>query len=289
MLLRKKTLIQDVKPIRRRAPVLNPNKRTVFKTKRKSLSKKKKIYFYLLVAFAVIIISAAYYVLFWSSLFKITEPIVVGNSRVSTDFIQEQINSHISGNLFGIFPRRAILSINRQAITASILNASSAIETVDVRKELPNILKVVISEREPLAIWSAAGQFYFVDDRGIAYDEIMRSESRDASVPVIVDEHNKATVEGDRVMTKETLDFVISTYSAFSTVEDLSINFFIAPSRLAPDLTLVTNEGWKVLFDTSRDGESQIKILREVLEREVEDTNTLEYIDLRIPGRVFVQ
>jgi len=190
---------------------------------------------------------------------------------------------------FWIIPGDALLAMPREQMEQAVQQAVPAIASVEVRKELPNILKVVITEREPLAIWSAAGQFFFVDAGGIAYDEIQRSESRDVSLPVIVDEGAKTTLEHDRVVTQETLEFVRGIFADVTQRVGIGINFFVAPSRLAPDVTLVTSEGWKIIFDATKSAEQQVTILKEVLDKQVKDKKNLEYIDLRIPGRVFVK
>ncbi len=281
--------MSDIRPAKRRTPHIKPHRRTLIKNSRRPARTSRQIIKYGISFFALILIVATYIVLFRSSLFMITEPIIVGNVRVDQNMVQEKIDPLLAGSRWGLFPKRVLFVVSPTEIKELVKNSASAILSVDVRKELPNILKVEITEREPLAIWSAAGQFFFIDKEGIAYDKILRSESKDANISLITDEHNKPTVEGDRVITNDTLKFVRTISDSFSTVGDLGVNFFIAPSRLAPDLTLVTSEGWKVVFDTSSDADLQISTLREVLKSKVSNTNQLNYVDLRIPGRVFIK
>lgn len=251
--------------------------------------KSKKATKYALSFLVVALLAATYFVLFLSPLFKVDQPIIVGTNRVDKDKLARIVQPYLAGYHWGLFPKRVLFVINPKQIESALVSATPAVAAIEVRKEIPNILKVAVTEKEPLAIWSAGGQFFFVDEKGVAYDKIQRSESSDANIPVIADEHNKPTVQGDRVITKITLSFLKTISDSFITLNDLSVNFFVAPSRLAPDLTVVTNDGWKIIFDTSQDALAQINALKEVLKSQVDDPKKLEYIDLRIPGRVFVK
>ena len=238
---------------------------------------------------ALILLGGVYGVLFWSPTFRIDQPIVTGTERTDPTDIQAAVAPLLDKMRWLILPNRALLAAPSGELAEAAQSVSGSIESVTVKKELPNVLKLEVQEREPLAIWSAAGDFFFVDERGITYDHIERGESRDVSLPVIVDERSSATVEGDRVTTEESLRFVSTIYAELTRGGGIGVNFFVAPSRLAPDLILVTSEGWKVFFDTTTDAHTQVLTLQTVLKEQVKDRRNLDYVDLRVPGRVFVK
>lgn len=279
----------DIKPGRRRGPLKRPHSKTLYRVRQK-----KKLFSVRQIRIAVIslifiLLVAIFYTLFWTDLFRVKEPVIVGTKRIAPSKISQVLEPLLAGLRWKIVPANALLAISPNKIRANLKDVSPVVADVEVQRALPDILKIKIKEREPLAIWSAAGKFFFVDKRGIAYEEILRSESRDVSLPVIVDERHRATIDGDRVITVESLEFVKKTYANITRQADIGINFFIAPSRLAPDLILVTSEGWKIYFATAQDPKIQAAILQEVLGTQVKDRSTLQYIDLRIPGRVFVK
>ncbi len=274
---------------RRRFNRSHAHRRTLYQTKQKNWHVSGKVLQIALIVAVVALLITIFLVLFWSRLFRIDQPIITGAARVSTEAILTAVSPILNTSRFWILPGNALLGVSNKQVEQAALQTSPAIASVEVRKELPNVLKIIIHEREPLAIWSAAGQFFFIDERGIAYDEILRSESRDVSLPVIVDEGARATVEQDRVVTEETLQFVRAVFADVTRTVGIGINFFVAPSRLAPDLTLVTSEGWKIIFDSTKPADQQVIVLKEVLDNQVKDKKNLEYIDLRIPGRVFVK
>lgn len=287
MLLRQPN-VDSVGP-RRRFNRPRAHRRTVLQKKERNWHVSTKLLQILLIIAVVALLILIFTVLFWTSLFRIDQPVITGVTRVSKESIAEALKPILSARKYLVLPGNALLSISQKQVEQAALQTSPAIASIEVRKELPNVLKIIVHEREPLAIWSAAGQFFFIDERGIAYDEIQRSESRDVSLPVIVDEGARATVEQDRVVTAETLTFVRAVFNDITRTVGIGINFFVAPSRLAPDLTLVTSEGWKIIFDATKPAEQQVIVLKEVLETQVKDKKNLEYIDLRIPGRVFVK
>jgi cell division septal protein FtsQ len=282
-------MVDGMRPIRRRSPRVQAHRRTLYRIKKKNWHVSPRfLSIFLSVLFFVLIISI-YVVLFWTGLFKVSQPVILGATRVSQEAVEAAVAPLIKGTRWWLIPRNALLGISSGEIASVVESVSPAIKEVEVRKELPDVLKINITEREPLAIWSAAGRFFFIDERGIAYDEIVRSESRDVSLPVIVDERHRETAQNDRVITEQALAFVRETYEGLTRMAGVGVNFYIAPSRLAPDLILVTSEGWKVLFDATQPASVQVTTLSEVLKEQVKDRNNLEYIDLRVSGRVFVK
>lgn len=281
--------VDGMRPVRRRAPYLRPHARTLLKTTERNWRVSSGWVGRILAILLVLLVSSIYVLLFWSPQFRIEEPIVLGTERISSAAVVDAVEPLLGGMRGWLAPANALLAAPSDAIKHKITESFSGVADVRVHKELPNALKITLTERKPLAIWSAAGQFFFVDERGVAFDEIVRSESRDVSLPVVVDDHQRATIEGDRVMTEATLTFVRDIFAGITREAGVGINFFVAPSRLAPDLTLVTSDGWKIYFDTEQVAAVQIATLTEVLKSQVKDRGNLEYIDLRIPGRVFVQ
>ncbi|MFO0702565.1 MAG: FtsQ-type POTRA domain-containing protein [Candidatus Andersenbacteria bacterium] len=282
-------VVDDMRPIRRRAPVARPHGKTLYHVRERRLRVSPRAVRGVLVGIVAILLIGVYILIFWTPTFRVEQPVVTGTQRVDASVIQAAVAPQLNGLRWLVFPRRALLSAPTTDIEHAAEQASGSIEHVAVRKELPNTLRLEVTERQPKAIWSAAGNFFFVDDRGIAYDQIQRSESRDVSLPVIVDEAGTPTEAGDRVTTTDALTFVADVYAELTRGGGIGINFFVAPSRLAPDLILVTSEGWKVYFDTTTDAHQQVLTLQTVLKQQVKDRRNLKYIDLRVPGRVFIK
>ena len=281
--------MDDIRQTRRRAPYMRPHARTLMRVSHKQSGMSSRWTARVLIGLLVVLVGSIYALLFWSPQFRVEQPVVTGTERVTGAAVIELVTPLLSGSRWGIAPANALLAAPTSQIEQTITETFSAVASVVVTKELPNVLNISVNERQPLAIWSAAGQFFFVDESGVAYDEIVRSESRDVSLPVVVDERNRTTIENDRVMTEATLVFVRDAFEGITRETGVGINFFVAPSRLAPDLTLVTSDGWRVLFDTEQEAAIQIASLDEILQSQVTDRGSLEYIDLRIPGRVFLK
>lgn len=285
----KPPIVDDMRPVKRRSPVARPHGKTLFRVRERRSRVSPKLVRGVLVGIVVLILGGVYGVLFWSPTFRVETPVIEGTQRVDAALVEAAASQVLDGSRWLVLPNRALLAAPTGELERVAASVSGSIESVTVRKELPSTLKLEIHERQPLAIWSAAGDFFFVDSRGVAYEQIERSESRDVSLPVIVDERSAATVEGDRVTTEASLTFVASVYDELTRGGGIGVNFFVAPSRLAPDLILVTSEGWKVYLATETDAHTQVLTLQTVLKEQVKDRRNLEYIDLRVPGRVFVK
>jgi cell division septal protein FtsQ len=285
----KPPIVDDMRPIRRRTPVAHPHGKTLFRIRERRLRVSPKLVRGILASIIIVLLGGVYGVLFWSPTFRVEAPTVVGTQRVDAAVILAAVTPVLDGSRWLVLPNRALLSAPTADLERAAASVSGSIDYVTVRKELPNTLRLEVQERQPQAIWSAAGDFFFVDDRGVAYEQIERNESRDVSLPVIVDERSSTTVEGDRVTTDASLRFVADVYDELTRGGGIGVNFFVAPSRLAPDLILVTSEGWKVYLATETDAHTQVLTLQTVLKEQVKDRRNLEYIDLRVPGRVFVK
>jgi hypothetical protein len=55
------------------------------------------------------------------------------------------------------------------------------------------------------------------------------------------------------------------------------------------DISVVTQQGVAIYFDTSLDLELQLNHLKQVLSSDIDDVSTIEYIDVRFTDRVYYQ
>jgi len=151
------------------------------------------------------------------------------------------------------------------------------IHEVNVKRKLPDKLKVVVKERKPVAIFtgeaSPAGrqENYLIDKRGVLFEATTSDES------FLISNHKKPKL-GKQVVDEKTMDKILTIQSKLE-----EIKFTKAELKSETRLDLTTQAGWKVYLDLSKDWEWQIKRLKISLEREISETEwkELNYIDLR--------
>lgn len=102
---------------------------------------------------------------------------VVGRDRTSKDAVRQLLETYRG---------QGLMEINLEDIRAELL-AKPWVESVDIRRLLPNSLEVTINEREPLARFFNSEQYELVDLNGLVIPE--QSLAEHDALPVIVGEH----------------------------------------------------------------------------------------------------
>lgn len=87
----------------------------------------------------------------------------------------------------------------------------------------------------------------------------------------------------DEIMSPEMVEFITAIKQGLT--EKKAVDFEIISPE---DLRATTVQGWQIYFNPAYSAGSQLDALKMVLEEEIkQDVETLEYIDLRIQGRVY--
>ncbi|MBR3750718.1 MAG: FtsQ-type POTRA domain-containing protein [Clostridia bacterium] len=118
-----------------------------------------------LVAFLVLILIIALAVFINSSYFNVVE----GSVRISGDerYHFEDITYAAKDNLFGI----NIFKIDEDAIKQCIEDDNPYLEVVNIVRELPNKVEIVVKEREPVFQFIYNGQYYDVAENGVVMSD----------------------------------------------------------------------------------------------------------------------
>ncbi len=125
--------------------------------------------------------------------------------------------------------------------------------------------------------------FYF-DEDGIIFKEAPVSEG---SLILKINDNNKVGVSlGDQVLSSGQLNFIMGFNNKIGDNNRFKIIEFKIKS--APDLEAVTSGGWSIYLDHSQNPSVAAGNLLIILDEAVKNkVSNLEYIDLRIPTRVF--
>lgn len=129
---------------------------------------------------------------------------------------------------------------------------------------------------------------FYLDEEGIIFQESpLISGSLILNIYSSKDEQVKLR---QQVLSPETIDFILilkEELPKIKTAAGLSwqLNNFrvISPE----DLRVKMSTGWQIYFNPAYAAESQLKALEMVLEKQIEETASLEYVDLRIENRVY--
>ncbi len=126
---------------------------------KKRKKRRKKHYFLRFLVLVALI--AGVYVFMTSSVFSIDRIVVEGNTLMSDEDIIKQSGVNTGDNMFKQTGRRV----------KAALSENKYIAGVKVSRELPNIYKIIITERMPVIAVSYEGKYVILDEEGYAVDE----------------------------------------------------------------------------------------------------------------------
>ncbi len=211
-------------------------------------------------------------------------------------------------------PRRSIIFVPISQIENEVLNRYPEVKTVEVVRHLPRSLVVKMEERENIGVWCQIQKTKNKEqgtNQATSTEEVIKEEreieqcfyfDREGvifrSAPLIsgslvlnVYGVNQSPQIRDEIIEPKMIEFILTiregmpkikiAYGSLPEAADFEIVSF-------EDLRMTTARGWQIYFNPEYSAESQLRALEVVWEDEIKDSiNDLEYIDLRIEGRVY--
>jgi hypothetical protein len=179
------------------------------------------------------------------------------------------------------------LSVTRPE--AAIKEHQPAIEEIQILRGIPDTLRVKLIERQPAMMWQAGETWYTVDPSGFVYREQVIPKKEDGSLdfpgtdlPVVVDTRSVPVKITDVIV--RLITFVTELKNRLP--KEVNLRYVRAEvGETTFNVTIVTDAGWNVLFDTTRSLDVQLKTLAKVLESKRGDVK--EYVDVRVRGWVY--
>ncbi len=183
-----------------------------------------------------------------------------------------------------------ILLIQTSGIEQRLLSQIPQIRDVHIIRTLPGTLKIIVQEKTPALLLLSNTKYYFVDTDGVAYEEARLDTLPGTVLPIVKnnDEQAKATL-GQRAVDRVFVEFVLEAQEKTPDISGAQVAEIRIPSLAAREVHFRFTNNWLVRFDTTRSLSTQLQVLRRLLDHTIpeKERNQLEYIDLRIPNRVY--
>lgn len=250
-----------------------------------------KIKFYQILIFLLFL--ALFYFLFFFDYFQIKKTIIINQKFISEDEINKIINPVLTQKRFLIFPGRNVFLVNSKIIKNSLLENIPQIDSVEITKKYPDILKIKINEIEPKVLWQTKDQYYLVDKEGVVrskfenYLDDPQISDLVRNLFKIIDQSGKDIQLKENVIFTKHINFIEKLYEKLPTL-GINIKEIILPSPQAFELHVITDKNFKILFIIEKSIDAQLFNLKLVLEKELQNkTDDLEYIDLRVENWVY--
>ncbi len=239
--------------------------------KKKSFLKSKIFWFSFLGIAMVILI---FYFLFFFPHFQIKDFEISGNQKLSLKQIENILKEKTQSKVL-FFTSRSIFLTDLKEIENEFLRRFPLIETIKLKRRLPQKIWVHIKEREPVAIFCDKEGCFLMDKNGIIFE---KTEMMDDFL--VFKKEIKARV-GEEVIDPQQISLVFEIKEKLEKeLEVFSKEILI---KSLEDFSVVTKEGWQIYFSFKENLFWQLTKLKVVLEMEIppEKRESLEYIDLR--------
>ncbi len=126
---------------------------------------KKKILFSV---FAIAIICSLIYLFLFSKTFEIKAIATKGNSSLSNEEIEGATKEILSEKSYNYILKNNFFILNNEEIKSRLSEKFTEIDSIEVKKILPDKIEIDIKEKNPALIW-CRNECYFVNEEGIAF------------------------------------------------------------------------------------------------------------------------
>lgn len=243
--------------------------------------------------------------------FRIRQIIVAGTQNITEAALQETVTTALSRKRWRAIPHNNFFVLDKQRL-ATIMKTKYPIETVTVKTQFPNTLRLTITERLAFVIYDDGEQYTLVDEEGIPqktlrtvavherkdrvrvgeggktatstvhYPDVAALNARFGTYPVLYSQRKEKI---DPIVIKGAI--IITTY--FSQHTDFATHHFIYPNEYQT-LQVVHRDGITVSFNPFEKLTEQLETFRQAWQREIRKERTKEvYVNARYPGRVYLE
>lgn len=183
-----------------------------------------------------------------------------------------------------------ILFLATDSLAGSLSRDIPQLQNIHIVRKLPGTLKIIVQEKTPVLLLLSNGSYYFVDARGIAYETASLDSLPGIVLPVVKNTDSDARVTlGAPAIDESFVAFISAVQKKMPDIAHAQVVEMKIPSLAAREVHFFLDRNWNILMDTTRPASIQLEVLERLLEHTVtqDEQQTLQYIDLRIPNRVY--
>ncbi len=237
----------------------------------------------------LIALGFAIYFLFFHHLFDIRSIDIKGAQDSTSQKIHSFIEDSISKRFLFIKRSSNIFLISKNDLQALIMSQFPEIETSTITRADHHSLHIEIVERRPSFIYCiAASQVcYNTDIEGLVYDETVPSSG---SIFIrITDQRPNISIEKGKTIDKKEFLPMFQALRDILQKQNIGVSQYIIPDIRLDELEIQTTAGWKILLNTQTDLQKQIIYFISYFQKAMtsDQKNNLQYVDLRLPERIY--
>lgn len=181
------------------------------------------------------------------------------------------------------------------------LNERLFVSSITVDKSKNNILRLKIEERVKNFVLHSRQQYAWVDYQGVVTQELTVEEKRHVQALLL---GQRSPDNSEPPVIKRNLDEIVSSgFQVFTGGEakkwielgdqlrslNVSYREFEPPGVSSTIMKVLSKEGYELLMDVTVPLDIQIATYNAFLKAKPKDVDQVEYIDVRVPGRVYLK
>jgi cell division septal protein FtsQ len=241
---------------------------------------------------SIIFVGVTFYLLFFSPFLLVSKINITGTEELDPGLIKDVIDVEISGKYLNAIPANNIILLDRGKLKKIIENKFKKIEKAEVKKNFPETLNILITERKSMLVLCSVGKCFIIDNTGVPYAsaDFTSNELQENELLVLNDNGNKEIKLNNPALTAVYMQYLLDIKDKLKNDLDIDIDKnYHTPQLVSGDIRAVTTEGWTIYFDSSLPIQKEIDTLKVVLIEKIgEDRrNNLEYVDLRTDNKVY--
>ena len=255
--------------------------------KKNKLSSRGLFYF----SFIFFILTVAW-TLFFSDLLDITKMEIVGLDKLEDASIREQVKNELTGKYFNLIKKNNLILFPEKKINKELQEKFKRIRKIAIKKKFAHEIIIEIDEINFKMLLCNLEQCVVLDEKGSAYmaNNFSQEELMEDNLITVIDSSNAQINSESNPLEADFQEFILQLNDYITGETEIKLkNQYETPSKMSGDLKVETEEGWKIYFSESVGIEKEILMLKMILEHKIEkeQQKDLEYIDLRIPNKVF--
>lgn len=257
-----------------------------------SIQAKKRLTILLHSFLCMVFLGVIIFVFLFSSFMQIKKINLEGLEDLSHADVESVMMETYEGKYLGILPKDNYCLFPDGEIAKILKERFRKISEVSVEKRFPDEAVVKIKERDSLLLWCSGGPCYLVDESGFAYMGVDFSspDIEQNRLIKIIDTSAKPLAIGDKVLSREYIDFVLAAVNRFPKESGMELlEEGNTPSRLAGEISFISKDGAKIALSTDLPLDQTMKTLNLFMQKELPEQKRaeLDYLDLRFENRVY--
>lgn len=227
---------------------------------------------------AIMVFGGIFYLIIFSSVFQVKAIEISGLQKIPEIGLRDIVEQNLQKTIL-FFPSKSIFLVDFKKIQKEALGQYPQLDAIKIKRKFPKDISITIEEKKPVAVLVADNTKFFIDKKGIIFEEI--TDSPPILPNLAIDGLDQDLNLGREIIDAGRLAKIID--AAAKLKSDFGVEAAVFQVAGSDKLIVETKEGWEFYLNLEGDVDWQLTKLGVVLEEKIppERRRDLEYVELR--------